>query len=86
MNAVSAPGPYLCISKRPFLETQNGRLTAADIEIEIDGVFDGAFTKGGVFEEVFDEIDNVQELREYEGGSVVVWCEPFGATVSRNPS
>jgi len=85
VNAVSAPGPYLYISKRPFSETQNGRLTAADIEIEIDGVFDGAFTKGGVFEQVFDEIDNVQELREYEGGSFVVWCEPFGVWLGGGP-
>jgi len=85
VNAVAAPGPYLYISKRPFSETQNGILTAADIEIEIDGVFDGAFTKGGVFEQVFDEIDNVQELRDYEGGSFIVWCEPFGVWLGGGP-
>jgi len=79
VSAVSAPGPYLYLSKRPFSETKGGRLVEQeDIGIEIDGVANGAYTKGGVFEQVLDEIDNVQDLREYEGGSFIIWCRPFG--------
>lgn len=85
VNAVSAPGPYLYLSKRPFSETRDGRLVAEDIEIEIDGVENGSFTKGGVFEQVFDEIDDVQDLREYEGGSFIVWCRPFGVWLGGGP-
>lgn len=85
VNAVSAPGPYLYLSKRPYSETRDSRLAAEDIEIEIDGVENGSFTKGGVFEQVFDEIDDVQDLREYEGGSFIVWCRPFGVWLGGGP-
>jgi len=85
VNAVSAPGPYLYLSKRPYSETRDGRLVAEDIEIAIEGVENGSFTKGGVFEQVFDEIDDVQDLREYEGGSFIVWCRPFGVWLGGGP-
>lgn len=85
VGAVRAPGPFLYLSKRPYSETQGGDLVAEDIAIDIEGVADGSFTKGGVFEQVLDEINNVQDLREYEGGSFIVWCRPFGVWLGGGP-
>lgn len=85
VGAVRAPGPFLYLSKRSYSETQGGDLVAEDIAIDIDGVADGSFTKGGVFEQVLDEINNVQDLREYDGGSFIVWCRPFGVYLGGGP-
>ena len=83
--AVSAPGPYLYLSKRPFLETEGGNLVDTDIAIDIDGVLNGAFTMEGRFEQILDEIENVRDLREYDGGSFIIWCRPFGIWLGGGP-
>ena len=78
VQPVSAPGPYLYLSKRPFSETRDANLNEEDVWIPIEGVENGSFTKGGMFEQILDEIGNVQDLKEYEGGSFIIWCRPFG--------
>jgi len=83
--AVSAPGPYLYLSKRPFSETEGGDLVDTDIAIDIDGVANGAFTVDGRFEQILDEIENVRDLREYDGGSFIIWCRPFGVWLGGGP-
>ncbi len=85
VNAASAPAPYLYLSKRSFAETQRGNLDADDILIEIDGIRDGTFTKGGSFEQLLDEIDNTQDLSEFNGGSFIVWCRPFEIYLGGGP-
>lgn len=76
--AVSAPGPFLYLSKRSFSETKGGNLDDFDIAIDIEGVDNGSFTMDGRFEQILDEIEDVQDLRDYEGGSFIIWCRPFG--------
>lgn len=83
--AVSAPGPYLYLSKRPFSETEGGDLVDTDIAIDIDGVANGSFTVDGRFEQILDEIENVRDLREYDGGSFIIWCRPFGVWLGGGP-
>lgn len=80
-----APGPYLYLSKRPFSETEKGDLIEEDIGIEIDEVNNGAFTMDGMFEQLLDEIGDVQDLRDYEGGSFIIWCRPFGVWLGGGP-
>jgi len=83
--AVSAPGPFLYLSKRSFSETKGGRLDDFDIGIDIEGVDNGSFTMDGRFEQILDEIEDVQELSEYEGGSFIIWCRPFGVYLGGGP-
>jgi hypothetical protein len=83
--AVSAPGPYLYLSKRTFSETEGGDLLDTDIAIDIDGVANGAFTMDGRFEQILDEIENVRDLNEYDGGSFIIWCRPFGVWLGGGP-
>lgn len=82
---MSAPGPYLYLSKRPFSETEGGDLVDTDIAIDIDGVANGSFTVDGRFEQILDEIENVRDLREYDGGSFIIWCRPFGVWLGGGP-
>lgn len=83
--AVRAPGPYLYLSKRPFSETEEGNLVEEDIEIEIKGVDNGSFTMDGMFEQILDEIGDAKDLKEYEGGSFIIWCRPFGVWLGGGP-
>ena len=86
VNMASAPAPYLYLSKRSFAETQRvDRLDAEDILIEIDGIRDGTFTKGGSFEQLLDEVDSSQDLSEFDGGSFIVWCRPFEIYLGGGP-
>lgn len=85
VDAASAPAPYLYLSKRPYSETRRGDLDDDDILIEIDGIRDGTFTKGGIFEQVLDEIGSAQDLSEYDGGSFIIWCRPFEIYLGGGP-
>jgi hypothetical protein len=80
-NLASAPGPFLYLSKRPYSETRRGRLTSDEIFIPIDSVDEGSFSVQGTFEQVLDEIGNVQDLSDYQNGSWVVWCRPFSVWI-----
>ena len=81
----SAPGPYLYLSKRPYSQTRQGRLTNDEIFIPIDSVGGGSFSVQGNFEQVLDEIGNVYDLRDYQNGSWVVWCRPFSVWIGGGP-
>merc|ERR1712176_20836 len=81
----SAPGPFLYLSKRPFSETKNGGVTNEDVAINLDDGDQGGFTVMGRFDQVLDEIDNVQDLNDYKDGSWIVWCEPFSVWLGGGP-
>jgi hypothetical protein len=81
----SAPGPFLYLSKRPYSETRRGRLTNDEIFIPIDSADGGSFSVQGNFEQVLDEIGNVQDLSDYQNGSWVVWCRPFSVWIGGGP-
>jgi len=81
----SAPGPFLFLSKRPFLETKNGDITNEDVAIDLDDGDQGGFTVMGRFEQVLDEIDNVQDLNDYKNGSWIVWCKPYSVWLGGGP-
>lgn len=76
-----APGPYLYISKRPYSETQGGKLEDTDIYIPIDSGSDGQFNVKGRFDQFLDEISSVQDIEDYANGSWIVWCRPFGVWI-----
>jgi len=76
-----APGPYLYLSKRSYSDTRRGDLGSDDIFVPIDGGTDGQFNVNGRFDQLFDEIENVQDLAEYTNGSWIVWCRPFGVWI-----
>jgi hypothetical protein len=84
-QAAGAPGPFLYLSKRPYSETKNGRLTSSDIYIPIDEIGDGSFTVEGRYDQVLDEVDDVQDLQDYTNGSWIVWCEPFSVWLGGGP-
>jgi hypothetical protein len=84
-EAARAPGPFLYLSKRPYSETKNGRLTSSDIAISIDEIGDGSFTVEGRYDQVLDEVDDVQDLQDYTNGSWIVWCEPFDVWLGGGP-
>eukprot|EP00535_Pseudo-nitzschia_heimii_P007015 CAMPEP_0197189580 /NCGR_PEP_ID=MMETSP1423-20130617/20012_1 /TAXON_ID=476441 /ORGANISM="Pseudo-nitzschia heimii, Strain UNC1101" /LENGTH=130 /DNA_ID=CAMNT_0042641729 /DNA_START=216 /DNA_END=605 /DNA_ORIENTATION=- len=68
-NLSDAPGPYLYLSKRPYFETRNGSLDDDDIYIPIDSGSDGQFNVKGRFDQILDEIQNVEDLQNYANGS-----------------
>jgi len=75
-EVIRAPGPFLYLSKRPFSETsrRGSELNEEDdIAILIDEVSGGGFTVEGMFDQILDEIDNIQDLNEYINGSWIVW-------------
>jgi hypothetical protein len=78
-NTVSAPGPYLYLSKRPFSETRGRRLDAEDIYIPLDQS-GGSFNVAGTFDQLLDEVP-LEDIKEYANGSWVVWCRPFGVYI-----
>lgn len=77
----NAPGPYLYLSKRPYSETQGGKLKDTDVFIPIDSGSDGQFNVKGRFDQFLDEIGSVQDIEDYANGSWIVWCRPFGVWI-----
>jgi hypothetical protein len=77
INPVSAPGPFLWMTRRA--NTQHSQILEDDIYIAIDGTQDGSFTKGGTYALDFPE-PNV-DFSEFVGGSYIVWCEPFSVWI-----
>jgi len=81
-NTVSAPGPFLYISKRPFSESQGSDIASDDIFIPLDESTSsgGSFNVKGKFEQVLDEVA-LEDIADYANGSWVVWCRPFGVYI-----
>ena len=77
INPVSAPGPFLWMTRRA--NTRHSQILDNDIYIAIDGTQDGSFTKGGTYALDFPE-PNV-DFSEFVGGSYIVWCEPFSVWI-----
>jgi len=81
-DTVSAPGPFLYISKRPFSESQGSDIGPDDIFIPLEesALSGGSFNVKGQFEQVLDEIA-LEDITDYANGSWVVWCRPFGVYI-----
>jgi len=84
-EAARAPGPFLYLSKRPYSQSRGRRLDSSDIPIPMDQTGGGSFTIEGVYDQILDEIGNVQNLSEYTNGSWIVWCEPFSIWLGGGP-
>jgi len=81
-NAVSAPGPFLYLSKRPLSESRGSDIASDDIFIPLDesASSGSSFNVKGKFEQVLDEVA-VADIGDYANGSWVVWCRPFGVYI-----
>jgi len=81
-NTVTAPGPFLYISKRPIEESRGNDIASDDIFIPLEegASTGGSFNVKGKFEQVLNEVA-LTDIADYANGSWVVWCRSFGVYI-----
>jgi len=77
INAPSAPGPFLWMTRRA--NDRHRQILDEDVYIAFEDRPDGSFTKGGTYAVDFPQPE--VDFSEFVGGSFIVWCEPFSVWI-----